>query len=88
MEHQKNCMCHLCLPGHVKEPQKVSCEDCARGDTPVLIDAEGVRCTVSGKPGVFCHVSDVYWWPCKRLNALIDVAHVVDIQRVVSGVRE
>jgi hypothetical protein len=42
----------------------VRCPDCARGDKPMLLDRDGVKCSISGNEGTWCHAYDINWWPC------------------------
>lgn len=31
---------------------------------PMILDANGVKSSVSGEPGTLCHAFDASWWPC------------------------
>lgn len=45
------------------------CKWCDAGDEPELLDEDGVKCSVSGKPGFWCHANSGEWWPCERKAA-------------------
>jgi hypothetical protein len=42
------------------------CEWCDRGDTPDLLDCDGVKSSISGQPGILSHAYEDAWWPCPR----------------------
>lgn len=44
------------------------CQWCDAGDEPILLDEHGVKYSVSGKPGLWCHVADDGWWSCHRMG--------------------
>jgi len=50
------------------------CEWCDKGDLPHLLDQDGVRCSVSGDTGTYCHAYEDSWWQCERLVHLKLVA--------------
>ncbi len=45
------------------------CKSCSEGDEPVLLDVDGVLCSVSGEPGCWGHSYEDTWWPCQRKAA-------------------
>lgn len=40
------------------------CKWCADGNTPILVDQDGVNCLISKKPGRFNHCYEDMFWLC------------------------
>ena len=43
---------------------KTPCPGCARGEEPVMLDEDGTKCSISGRPGRLGHGVDDRFWFC------------------------
>lgn len=48
---------------------KMPCKYCEDGDTPAVIDRDGVLSSLSGYSGCWAHSYEDDWWPCQRKAA-------------------
>jgi hypothetical protein len=43
------------------------CKSCEFGDKPMVVDIDGVLCSVSGnQPYMIAHAYEEYWWRCRN----------------------
>lgn len=55
------CSCGQYLP---RKPRR--CKGCADGLATLMLDDDGVRTDISGRPGVPSHAVEEYYWPCTK----------------------
>jgi hypothetical protein len=48
------------------EPTRKPCSWCAKGYARLLLDADGTLSSISGRPGIWGHAADDYYWPCEQ----------------------
>lgn len=53
----------------MSQPTIITCKYCDAGDTPTVIDRDGVLSSLSGQPGCWGHSYGDDWWPCQRKAA-------------------
>lgn len=46
------------------------CRWCQTGYARLMLDADGTCCAVSGRPGIWGHARDDYYWPCEQDHPL------------------
>jgi hypothetical protein len=45
--------------------KKPECYWCAKGDKPEMLDEDGTKCAITGKPGKMSHALDDAFWECQ-----------------------
>ncbi len=53
------------IVGDKKRRVKMECETCKQGQTPMMLDEDGILCIISRKPGILSHTSEDYFWRCE-----------------------
>ncbi len=61
----------------------MNCPGCIGGNEPVLLDEDGVLCSVSGNPGYWCHAYDGEWVPCDR-KAVEEHAEIERLRKAIA----
>ena len=44
---------------------QATCRWCSQGHGRVMLDADGTLSAVSGRPGIWGHTANDYFWPCE-----------------------